>query len=165
MYMPSIVRIQAQTQNKLSLFQAPASARNSRLARVSSSQLRGISDRTLEWRNHLSNVLEVLRQSIGASTLGVGLVAALNMWIVQHAIPSDSPWLQWLDESKVVVIGGFLSFLLVFRTNTCYARWWEARCHWGNIVYAALAIWTDLAETTRGPFRAPAQDDHRLCVC
>jgi len=64
MYMPSIVRIQAQTQNKLSLFQAPASARNSRLARVSSSQLRGISDRTLEWRNHLSNVLEVLRQSI-----------------------------------------------------------------------------------------------------
>jgi len=63
-------------------------------------------------------VLEVLRQSIGASTLGVGLVAALNMWIVQHAIPSDSPWLQWLDESKVVVtvLGGFLSFLLVFRT-------------------------------------------------
>ena len=85
---------------------------------VASSQLRGISDRTLEWRNHLSNVLEVLRQSIGASTLGVGLVAALNMWIVQHAIPSDSPWLQWLDESKVVVtvLGEFRC-----RVYSCFA--------------------------------------------
>ena len=71
----------------------------------------------------MSNVLEVLRQSIGASTLGVGLVAALNVWIVQHAIPSDSPWLQWLDESKVVVtvLGEFLSCILVLRTNdTCW---------------------------------------------
>lgn len=33
----------------------------------------------------------------------------------------------------MTVLGGFLSFLLVFRTNTCYARWWEARCHWGRL--------------------------------
>lgn len=35
-----------------------------------------------------------------------------------------------------------LGWLLVFRTNTAYARWWEARCLWGSLVNASrnLAI-------------------------
>ena len=33
-----------------------------------------------------------------------------------------------------VVMGGALSFLIVFRTNASYDRWWEARCSWQKMV-------------------------------
>ncbi len=32
------------------------------------------------------------------------------------------------------VLGGVLSLLLVFRTNSAYDRWWEARKLWGSLV-------------------------------
>jgi len=32
------------------------------------------------------------------------------------------------------VLGGVLSLLLVFRTNSAYDRWWEARKQWGQLV-------------------------------
>lgn len=31
-------------------------------------------------------------------------------------------------------LGFLLGLLLVFRTNTAYARWWEGRQHWGKLV-------------------------------
>ena len=31
------------------------------------------------------------------------------------------------------VLGGTLSFLMVFRTNTAYGKWWEARCSWSGV--------------------------------
>ncbi len=39
-----------------------------------------------------------------------------------------------------IFLGGFLSFALVFRTNICYARWWEGRCLWGSLIYAAINV-------------------------
>jgi len=39
-----------------------------------------------------------------------------------------------------VFLGGFLSFALVFRTNICYSRWWEGRCLWGSLIYAAINV-------------------------
>ena len=30
-----------------------------------------------------------------------------------------------------------LSLLMIFRTNSCYTRWWEARTAWGLVVAAA----------------------------
>ena len=38
------------------------------------------------------------------------------------------------------VLGAFLSFALVFRTQTCYARWWEARTQWGRMTSACVHI-------------------------
>ena len=35
---------------------------------------------------------------------------------------------------------GFLSLLLVFRTNAAYARFWEARCLWGKMVGALRSL-------------------------
>lgn len=32
------------------------------------------------------------------------------------------------------ILGFVLSILLVFRTNTAYDRWWEARKHWGTLI-------------------------------
>lgn len=38
----------------------------------------------------------------------------------------------------VGIMGSFLSFALVFRTNICYNRWWEARCGWGKLVGSTM---------------------------
>ena len=42
----------------------------------------------------------------------------------------------WVKNVNVVhsLLGFALSLLLVFRTNTGYDRWWEARKQWGNLV-------------------------------
>lgn len=41
----------------------------------------------------------------------------------------------WVGNITVVhsLLGFALSLLLVFRTNTAYDRWWEARKQWGNL--------------------------------
>lgn len=42
----------------------------------------------------------------------------------------------WVKNITVVhsLLGFALSLLLVFRTNTAYDRWWEARKQWGNLI-------------------------------
>ena len=48
------------------------------------------------------------------------------------------------DDTKLAagnvvgVIGGLQVFLLAFRLNVCYARWWEGRCLWGLLIFAAI---------------------------
>lgn len=39
-----------------------------------------------------------------------------------------------VPEMVVSVLGAALSILLAFRTNSAYARWWEARTAWGAMV-------------------------------
>lgn len=39
-----------------------------------------------------------------------------------------------LTELMHVLLGSILGFLLVFRTNTAYDRWWEGRKLWGQLV-------------------------------
>ncbi|KAL7529637.1 hypothetical protein ACHAWF_003060, partial [Thalassiosira exigua] len=53
-----------------------------------------------------------------------------------------SAWLSFLSESKsaIATLGAFYSFALVFRTNICYARWWEGRTLWGTIIVGAIRI-------------------------
>lgn len=51
----------------------------------------------------------------------------------------DTLWLKPSDVSlrinstAHIIVGTFLSLLLVFRTNASYDRWWEGRRQWGNI--------------------------------
>jgi len=49
---------------------------------------------------------------------------------------------EYLDASKVSVgfFSSFLGFSLVFRTNICYARWWEGRCLWGALIFSAINL-------------------------
>ncbi len=53
----------------------------------------------------------------------------------------------WLKNINMVhnLLGFALSLLLVFRTNTAYDRWWEARRQWGTLtnVCRSLAIKLD----------------------
>ena len=46
------------------------------------------------------------------------------------------------------MLGAFLRFALVFRTQACYARWWEARTMWGRMSSASI----NLAGKARGWF-------------
>ena len=39
-----------------------------------------------------------------------------------------------LSSDVHTVMGGALAFLIVFRTNSSYDRWWEARCTWQTVV-------------------------------
>lgn len=39
-----------------------------------------------------------------------------------------------------VVLGGTLSFLVVFRTNTAYSKWAEARQAWGDVSSTSRAV-------------------------
>lgn len=50
------------------------------------------------------------------------------------------PWWTTLPPFAHTVLGGCLSFLMVFRTNTAYSRWWEARLMWGQITITCRSI-------------------------
>lgn len=65
------------------------------------------------------------------------IVAALLSWGIayvelEYLKLSDKNWLK--NITLVHNLLGFaLSLLLVFRTNTAYDRWWEARRQWGAL--------------------------------
>lgn len=45
-----------------------------------------------------------------------------------------------LSPTLIPLVGILLSFLLAFRTNTAYDRWWEGRKQWGSLVNNARAL-------------------------
>jgi ion channel-forming bestrophin family protein len=45
-----------------------------------------------------------------------------------------------IPEMAVSILGAALSILLVFRTNSAYARWWEARTLWGALVNSSRSL-------------------------
>ena len=50
------------------------------------------------------------------------------------------PWWVTMPPFAHTVVGGALTFLMVFRTNTAYSRWWEARLMWGQITIGSRNI-------------------------
>lgn len=45
-----------------------------------------------------------------------------------------------IPEVAVSVLGAALGILLAFRTNSAYARWWEARTLWGGLVNQSRSL-------------------------
>jgi putative membrane protein len=45
-----------------------------------------------------------------------------------------------MPDMTVTVLGAALSILLAFRTNSAYARWWEARTLWGALVNSSRSL-------------------------
>ncbi|MDA0659189.1 MAG: bestrophin family ion channel [Planctomycetota bacterium] len=78
---------------------------------------------------------------IGSLALLVGLYSILPVWkeLSPYHNVGDIP------SQFHAVLSLVLGALLVFRTNTAYARWWEARTLWGGLVNASrnLAIKLD----------------------
>lgn len=84
---------------------------------------------------------------IGFLALLVGLYSCLSVW-KEYSNYRD---LGDLPSEFHAALSLVLGCLLVFRTNSAYARWWEARTLWGSLVNASrnLAIkLTCLAQLT-----------------
>ncbi len=78
---------------------------------------------------HLARSWTMVR--IMRSVLAIGLYATAVCLAIEHM-----GWGKYinLNASIFSMLGVILSILLVFRTNSAYDRWWEARKHWGALV-------------------------------
>ena len=54
------------------------------------------------------------------------------LWVLTAEVAALKPYVM-LTPTVHTLLGAALSFLMVFRTNTAYSRWWEARLLWGAV--------------------------------
>ncbi len=82
---------------------------------------------------------------IGSLALLVGLYSLLPVWKEYSPYQNIGDMPSQFHAALSLVLGA----LLVFRTNSAYARWWEARTLWGGLVNASrnLAIKLDCLAT------------------
>lgn len=62
--------------------------------------------------------------------------------IAAVVIDRTTPYLRHVavPDITLTLIGTAISIVLAFRVNTAYARWWEARSLWGNLVNGSRSI-------------------------
>ena len=70
---------------------------------------------------------------VAVYALGVGLYSVIAVFNDIDPIHDIATLPGEIHAALTLVIG----WLLVFRTNTAYARWWEARTLWGALVNAS----------------------------
>lgn len=90
--------------------------------------------------NHLAKSWTMVRimRSVGGIALYSAIICiALESFNLTQFVP--------IDTTIFSLLGVVLSIFLVFRTNTAYDRWWEARKQWGALVNNTrnLAIYVD----------------------
>ena len=83
---------------------------------------------------------------VGLTVFTFVLSAAANLY-------HHTPWWANLPPFAHTVLGGALSFLMVFRTNTAYSRWWEARLMWGQVTIGSRNIAAQTAAMMHAPAR------------
>jgi ion channel-forming bestrophin family protein len=105
-------------------------------------------DRTSWWKTCFSwrgTVLPHILPRVGLLTAFCLLLHLLNSEVL-----SEKNQLIKLDPLGHTVLGVALSMLIVFRTNSAYARFWEARTLWGGIVNTSRNL-VRMAATYAGP--------------
>jgi putative membrane protein len=93
-----------------------------------------------ELRHKISFLSEMI---LGYDLIVVLLASSALTFLVMYISTSEySKWLSYVTASSPAVgtLGALFSFALVFRTNICYARWWEGRSLWGNIIILSIRI-------------------------
>ncbi|MBE8720478.1 bestrophin family protein [Sphingobacterium pedocola] len=60
-------------------------------------------------------------------------------WELEYLKLSDKSWIKNITIVHSL-LGFVLSLLLVFRTNTAYDRWWEARKQWGQLTNTSRTL-------------------------
>ena len=78
----------------------------------------------------------------------ITIYASILTFYVQVIHPDIKEWFSMPIDAHVV-LGGTLSFLMVFRTNSSYDRWWEARCAWQTVLTTCRSIGTMIAPALR----------------
>ncbi len=58
------------------------------------------------------------------------IYSALVVWLARNHVSTKAI----LEADSALCLGVMLGLLLVFRTNSSYDRWWEARRQWGQLV-------------------------------
>ena len=99
-----------------------------------------------------------------AYPLACVLLITAGCAIYEHVIRrSDWPSLDNLEAAFAYNLCSFaLSLLLIFKTNSSYSRFWEARCAWG-LVRLYLCTWPPPA--TAAHATAPCQPPAPLAIC
>jgi putative membrane protein len=94
-----------------------------------------------EW---VKSVLYIHKSDTVRTLLPYLIIAALFSWGIAYL---ELEYLKiseksWVKNITVVhsLLGFALSLLLVFRTNTAYDRWWEARKQWGTLVNVSRSL-------------------------
>ena len=111
--------------------------------------------------DHLNRVTQFINHCVPGRLLlwrllfVVGLYTTCVCLIDLHGFPATKT----IETNAAISISAVLGLLLIFRNNSAYERWWEARKLWGQLVNESrnLAIKTrsyaeDLSETERVEF-------------
>ncbi len=100
------------------------------------------------WTSHLFDIRgSMVKEILGRVLLCVIWSAAV---VIVHELALITPtWLE-IPETGHALVGGALSLLLVFRTNSSYDRFWEGRKLWGGIVNETRNL-VRLASVVCGP--------------
>ncbi len=94
-------------------------------------------ERRRTWVRHLPTPRTFVRVLFGLApvVLWVVLVTVCVGLYAEHAQPAGWPVAVSRDYDEPFLLSSFaLALLLVFRTNSSYARWWEARQAWGAML-------------------------------
>lgn len=88
-----------------------------------------------------------------------GIYSLLPIWKDHSPYAKIADLPSELHAALSVVVG----WLLVFRTNTAYARWWEARTLWGALVNASRNASVKLSRLVQLPIEERQQVKKLLC--
>jgi putative membrane protein len=91
---------------------------------------------------------------VGVYALAVTAYSTIPLWLELH---SDKVRLPDLPSNIHAALGIVLGWLLSFRTNVSYARWWEARTLWGALVNASRNMAIKVADLVRAEQRELAK--------
>lgn len=86
-------------------------------------------------------------RGVAGLALVVGLYAILAVWKENSPYSEVGDIPSEVHTSLTMVLG----FLLVFRTNAAYSRWWEARTLWGGLVNASRNLTIKISTLPRSP--------------
>ncbi|MCE2791162.1 MAG: bestrophin family ion channel [Planctomycetota bacterium] len=90
---------------------------------------------------------------VGLQALAVAVYACLPLWL---ELRNTADTLLTLPSNIHAALGIILGWLLTFRSNVSYARWWEARTLWGGLVNTCrnlsvqLSDYVKISEPARG---------------
>lgn len=91
---------------------------------------------TFIFKIHKSDTLSKLFPLI----IGIAIYSGLVIFLEKEYFKLSSDSLVKNITIMHTLLGGVISLLLVFRTNSAYDRWWEGRKHWGDLTNNARNI-------------------------
>lgn len=83
---------------------------------------------------------------VAFQALAVAIYACLPLWL---EFRNSSDQILTMPSDIHAALGIILGWLLTFRSNVSYSRWWEARTHWGTLVNASRNLATKVCDLVK----------------